>query len=436
MKAVMELIGSIVQILIYVVIFVLQVVAPLLTLVFLVITYINSTSTTMTMFYVSTILYFVGYFTSSLGLKSVVPTYEKSHVDRHHPLLSNILNMAVLFLPSFIFALIICLIIGDFTYFLHNAIMANWFYRLIIYFMKRNEHVQSNNNLFQNTDDNSNVTIKELLENFANANTTIQYYEIHQIAENIYIKTKNADYEKICKLTMLGDQVLTNLLNLSEDELIEKRMQIDKILSDFDFGYKNSKLPKTEESEELVSISDSDDNDDFDLNEFFKSRTRELVFTAETMAIEYNLLRDKKKLPINAAMLGAAILSESLWIESGITNIREVTLDFLDAIEGRCMVGEYERKHSNELEIEDYENVLVNLVMSVSCSHININKPQIESSKVVNYIISNKSLIKTSVKEALKNNYSIDSLFIFITKANFENNYPKYEDLLESVIKK
>jgi len=100
------------------------------------------------------------------------------------------------------------------------------------------------------------------------------------------------------------------------------------------------------------------------------------------------------------------------------------------------MVGEYERKHSNELEIEDYENVLVNLVMSVSCSHININKPQIESSKVVNYIISNKSLIKTSVKEALKNNYSIDSLFIFITKANFENNYPKYEDLLESVIKK
>lgn len=349
MKSFLVLLGAIIQILIYLVIFALQVLAPLVTLIFLFVTFINPTSVTMTIFYVSAISYFIGYLTSTLGMKSVVPIYGKSDLDIHHPVISTLINMAIMFLPSFIMALIICLISGDFIYFLHNAIMVNWLYRIIKFFMNRNKTM----NLHRLNVNSSNVTINN--------------------SEN-------------------------NVLSNESDET-------------------------------------NDEDENFNLEEFFENRKKDLIFTAETMANTYNLLRNKKKLPINSAMFGTAVLSEKTWIEAEITNIPEVMLDIVDATLGKCMVGDYEKKHSPELDFEEYENLLVNLVMSVSCVNININKPHIESSKVVNYIVENKEIIDKHVKEALKGNYTIDSMWITMNEINIDNGYPKYEELIKKAMK-
>lgn len=347
MKSIFELLAAILQLLIYVVIFALQVLAPLMTLIFLIVTFINPNNVTMIIFYVSAISYFVGYLTSSLGMKSVVPIYEKSLLDRRHPVVSTILNMIIMFVPSFFIALIICLIFSDFTYYLHNAIMVNWLYRLIKFFMK-NKKVQN----------------------------------------------------------------------------------INQYIPDNDF------FPVEGQRDDLQVETDYEEDEDFDLEEFFENRKKDLVFTAETMASTYNILRDKKKLPISSAMFGTAILSEKTWIEADITNIPEVMLDIVDAKQGKCMVGEYEKIHSPEMDFNDYENFLVNLAMSVACVNININKPQIEGSKIVDYIIDNKKLFDKHVKEALKGNYTIDSMWITMNEINIDNGYPTYEELIKKAMRK
>jgi hypothetical protein len=347
MKSFLGLIGAIIQILIYLIIFAIQVLAPLMTLIFLIVTFINPTSANMTIFYVSSISYFIGYLTSSLGVKSVVPIYEKSQLDLHHPLIGTLIDMAIMFLPSFISALVICLIIGDFSYYLHNAIMVNWLYRVIRLFMKK--YKGGNSYRFN---DNSNAV-----------------------------------------------------------------------------------LEKNTQKEDSSNESNENEDEDFNLEDFFENRKKDLIFTAETMAQTYNLLREKKKLPINSAMFGTAVLSERTWIEADLTNIGEVMLDIIDAIQGKCMVGDYEKKHSPELDFDEYEDLLVNLVMSVCCVNININKPQIEASKVVDYIVDNKKLIGYHVKQALKENFTIDSMWITMNEINVNNGYPNYEDVIKKAMK-
>lgn len=348
MKSFIELIAAVLQLLIYIVIFALHVLAPLMTLIFLIVTLINPNNVTMTIFYVSAISYFVGYLTSSLGMKSVVPIYAKSILDIRHPVLSTIIDMAIMFVPSFVIAVIICFIFGDFTYFLHNAIMVNWLYRVIKFFMKNNNKVHT-----------------------------------------------------------------------------------------FEQSIPNDDIPRVHELSGKSQVEESidEEDEDFDLEVFFENSKKDLIFTAETMASTYNLLRNKKKLPINSAMFGTAILSEKTWIEADITNIPEVMLDIVDAKQGKCMVGEYEKRHSPEMDFQDYENFLVNLVMSVSCVNIDINKPHIEGSKIVDYIVKNKGLIEKHVKQALKGNYSIDSMWITMNEINVDNGYPTYEELIKKAMK-
>lgn len=388
MKSFFELLAAIFQLLIYVVIFALQVLAPLMTLIFLIVTFINPNNVTMTIFYVSAISYFVGYLTSSLGMKSVVPIYEKSLLDRRHPVLSTILNMVVMFVPSFLVALIICLIFSDFTYYLHNAIMVNWFYRLIKFFLKNKEQIQIQNGDLEINDQ----------ENLGIDNRRTKPLSEAELRKNVEMLGRVFGSEK------------------STDEVIEEFNQ-----------WKEKRDPKMTKDVEQDNVQVDENDEDY---KYLMTREKDLQFTAASLT--YGFMKIKKDLKVSSAkaIFGSLFISQKTWLEANILTINDIVDMLTDARSSVCTLENYQDVHGYGTPFTDEIDFLTNLSMTDSCKSISINKPEIEHEKIIDFIIENKDFIKQTVKDAMKDNYDF-GMMKSIIEITTENGMKQYEKLIK-----
>ncbi|MFA5719739.1 MAG: hypothetical protein WC939_01620 [Acholeplasmataceae bacterium] len=426
-------IKSFLTLIVVIIITVAQSLAPALTLILLIISVIKPTVFTMTVFFVSAILYFVGFYTTRLGVKLETPNHSKSDLDVHHPFLGTLFEFLWVFLPSAIIALIISAVSSDFTYFLHILIISNWIYRLIKFFISTNKTTNEVAQHNETQDDNEIIPLDNLLERFKKASSYEEYSEIHHLAQKNYTLTKDTKYKQVCRISHIGSLIINNSFDLSEDDLVKRREEINLILSDLTASLSEPDLIKEDLNETKVVEGLSEEN--LNVDEFLETKKRDIIFSSEIMAATFNLLKNDKKLPINSAIFGTAVINEHTWIEADLTNIGEVMLDVVDATSGKCMVGDYEIKHSPDVDFDDYGNLLVNLVMSVVCVNININKPQLEGKKIVDFVIQQKELINKHVKSALNGIFTLDNSWITMNELNFQNIYPKYKDLIKRAMR-
>lgn len=126
----------ILSLLINIFVFIIQILAPLMTFVFLIITFFTYSKSLIIIFNVSAVLYIIGYFTSTLAVKKYTNPIDKLPLFRTRPALSTLLEMSIAFVPSLIISSIICFILKDFTFYLRYVIIINWSSRIIIYLIK------------------------------------------------------------------------------------------------------------------------------------------------------------------------------------------------------------------------------------------------------------------------------------------------------------
>ncbi|HHU80885.1 MAG TPA: hypothetical protein GXZ35_06070 [Acholeplasmataceae bacterium] len=391
MKSFFELLAVMIQLLIYVVIFALQVLAPLMTLLFLIITFINPNGVTMTIFYVSAISYFVGYLTSNLGIKSIVPIYKKSHLDIHHPILSTLINMVLMFLPSFFSALIVCLIFSDFTYYIHYAIMVNWVYRVMNWVYRVIRNIQSNKN------DNLRFVSEEF--HGVNINEKAKPLSDSEIRKNLDTLRNVPGGEK------------------NNDELIEQARQ-----------YRENK--KAKETLKNTPNFDADAEQVKGSLEYMMTREKDLLFTAASLTYGFKKIKNDLKVSNGKAIFGSLFILEMAWLEAEILSLNDIVDMLTDARSSVCTLSEYWDVHGYGTPFTDEVAFLTNLSMTDSCKEISINKPEIEQEQIVNFIIDRKEQIKKAVLDAMNDSYDLGMMKAII-EINIDNGIKQYEKLIK-----
>lgn len=432
------------SIIIYLIIFILQVIAPIGTFILIVVTFFNESESVMAIFNWFAVLYFIGYFTSSFGARKTVPIYEKSSFELKRPFAYSLVSMIFNFLSTTILVLIISYVFGTFDFFLQNMILTNWIYRIIKYFLKGNNRVQSNDILIENDNisNDSDKTVKNLLERFNNAKTTTQFYELHQSAEMLYKETHDQNYLKICKLTMLGDQVLTNSLNLSVAELDNKKREIDEIFADFNFNKNDSVIENSEDKNQIIEHTENEiydytsDEVQVDSTEelldtgYLETREKDLYFTADYLTIGYRKLKSNYGLNNGISMFGVLFINEITWIEAEILSLDDIISIMNNAKKGTCKIDDIVISHSQEVHFDKEIEYLVNLSMQTSCIYIHVNKPKLDAKSIIDYVISKKEQIVKVINDAFNDIHVIGDMK-FITEINLNNGMKKFSKLIE-----
>lgn len=424
MRSFAELLSAIVQLLIYVIIFTLQVLAPLMTLVFLVVTFINPTNMTMTIFYISAISYFLGYLTSSLGMKSIVPIYEKSYIDRHHPLISAMIDMVIIFAPSFFIAFIICSIFEDFTYYLHNSIMVNWFYRIIKYFMNKKrlgtfEHNISDNDVSQTHETSETLDVEKL--------SAAELLQLAKEKNSIYYLNRNVPKE----LKMLQD--------LEKQVSFQNRlMQLTKVnhirqneTDDFD-----NKIDASNNDKFILEKSVSEQNKESKLDykmsieKYLETLDKDLFFTATSLTYGFKKIKSDLQVNNGNAIFGSLFISQKTWLDSKIYGLNDIVDMLLDARSSTCTLDEYWDVHGYGTPFSYEVDFLTNLSMTVSCKSINVNKPDIEDMQIINFVIACKDRIRKVVQDTMDDNYDL-GMMKSIVEINIVDGIKQYEKLIK-----
>jgi hypothetical protein len=424
MKSVIELVAVILlvilQLLIYVIIFALQVLAPLMTLIFLIITFINPNNVAMTIFYISAISYFLGYFTSSLGIKSVVPIYEKSTLDRRHPIFSTIINMAIMFAPSFILAFIISSIVGDLTYLVHNAIMINWLYRVIKYF----------NNMKKNMKSFNNSKTADLLDNSQIISSNIDIDKLSSEELLALANDKNSLY-------YLDRRIPENMILLKK---IEEQESFRKDLIEIQKKYQGQHESKTDEQKvsdnkaenaiRKLYNDDTESESDKSILEYLKTREKDLLFTAASLTYGFKKIKNDLNVSNGKAIFGSLFILQMTWLEAEILSLNDIVDMLTDARSSVCTLSEYWDVHGYGTPFTDEVAFLTNLSMTDSCKGISINKPEIEHEQIVNFIIDRKEQIKKAVLDAMNDSYDL-GMMKSIIEINIDNGIKQYEKLIK-----
>jgi len=419
MKSIIELVAAISQLLIYVIIFALQVLAPLMTLIFLIITFINPNIVTMTIFYISAISYFLGYFTSSLGIKSVVPIYEKSTLDRRHPIFSTIINMAIMFAPSFILAFIISSIFGDLTYLVHDAIMINWLYRVIKYFNNKKKIMKSFNNL----------KTADLLDNSQISSSKIDIDKLSSEELLALANDKNSLY-------YLDRRVPENMILLKK---IEEQESFRKDLIELQKKYQGQHESKTDEQKvnnneaenaiRKLYNDDTESESDKSILEYLKIREKDLLFTAASLTYGFKKIKNDLNVSNGKAIFGSLFISQKSWLESGILDLNNIVEMLTDARSSTCTLDNYWDVHGYGTPFSNEIEFLTNLSMADSCKGISINKPEIEHEQIIDFVINHKEIIKEVVQNAMSDNYDL-GMMKSILDINTNNGIKQYEKLI------
>lgn len=123
------------QILIYLIVFLLQIIAPLATFILIIITLFAYNEIAQILLIVFSMLYFIGYITSNLSYRSQISPLYKSELERNHPLFYQLLSMLSYFLPAIIVTTIFSIIDNDFSMFLQYTILLTWILKFSKYFI-------------------------------------------------------------------------------------------------------------------------------------------------------------------------------------------------------------------------------------------------------------------------------------------------------------
>ncbi|MDD2470133.1 MAG: hypothetical protein PHI22_04320, partial [Bacilli bacterium] len=353
------------------------------------------------------------------GIKSVVPIYEKSTLDRRHPIFSTIINMAIMFAPSFILAFIISSIFGDLTYLVHNAIMINWLYRVIKYFNNKKKIMKSFNNL----------KTADLLDNSQISSSKIDIDKLSSEELLALVNDKNSLY-------YLDRRVPENMILLKK---IEEQESFRKDLIELQKKYQGQHESKTDEQKvnnneaenaiRKLYNDDTESESDKSILEYLKIREKDLLFTAASLTYGFKKIKNDLNVSNGKAIFGSLFISQKTWLESGILDLNNIVEMLTDARSSTCTLDNYWDVHGYGTPFSNEIEFLTNLSMADSCKGISINKPEIEHEQIIDFVINHKEIIKEVVQNAMSDNYDL-GMMRSILDINTNNGIKQYEKLI------
>lgn len=119
------------QIVINIIIFVIQVLAPLSSLIFVFLSLFIQTAENILIFNISFGLYVVGLFTSTLAKNYSESRFFKSPFENKHPFLSVLIDLVATFFIPVLITFIFGLIRGDYYLFTQQVLLTYWGLRII-----------------------------------------------------------------------------------------------------------------------------------------------------------------------------------------------------------------------------------------------------------------------------------------------------------------
>jgi len=122
---------QLIQFFMNIIIILLQIIAPIFTYTFLILSLLSVSYLNNIIFLISFVLYILGLFTSNLAKSLNTARAFKSHFENHHPFLNVLLNIFITFFFPFLITLVWCLISGNFTFYFQQVLITYLGWRII-----------------------------------------------------------------------------------------------------------------------------------------------------------------------------------------------------------------------------------------------------------------------------------------------------------------